>query len=63
MTQYLLAPYREDAVPVPLELTQQVSASVNALGDKLMNAGALVIKTGLLPAGSTAVRVIKEQAS
>jgi hypothetical protein len=64
MTQYVLALCRECAVPIHPEQTQQVSAGVNALGDKLTDAGAFVFKTGLLPAESaTAARMTKEQAS
>jgi hypothetical protein len=52
MTQYLLALYRDYAVPLPAERTRQVWVGVNALGDKLTDAGAFVFKGGLLPAES-----------
>jgi hypothetical protein len=64
MTQYLRARYREDAAPILPEQTQQASVGVNALGDKLTDAGAFAFKTGLLPAESaTAARMTREQAS
>ncbi len=64
MPQYLLALNRECAVPVHTGQTEQVSTGVNALGDKLTDAGAFVFKTGLLPADSaTVARMTKEQAS
>ena len=57
MTQYLLALYRDDAVPDSPERTRQVWAGVNTLGDKPTDAGAFVFKSGLLPVVSaTAVR-------
>lgn len=55
MTQYLLALYRDYAVPIPPEQTRQVWADVNALGDKLTGAGAFVFQGGLLPADSATV--------
>ena len=55
MTQYLLALYRDYAVPIPAERTQQVWAGVSALGDKLEDAGAFVFQGGLLPAESATV--------
>jgi hypothetical protein len=64
MAQYLLALYREYAVPIHPEQTQQVPVGVNARGDKLTDASAFVFKTGLLPAESaTAARMTREQAS
>lgn len=64
MPQYLLALYRECAVPVHQGQTQQVSTGVNALGDELTDAGPFVFKTGLLPADSaTVARLTEEQAS
>jgi hypothetical protein len=64
MTLYLLAPYREYAVPIHPEQTRQASAGVNASSDKLTDAGAFVFKTGLLPAESaTVARLTREQAS
>ena len=58
MTQYLLALYRDYAVPIPPERTQQVWAGVNELGDKLRDAGAFVFKSGLDggPESATVVR-------
>jgi hypothetical protein len=47
MTQYLLALYRDYAVPIPPERTQQVWAGVSALGDRMTEAGAFVFKGGL----------------
>jgi hypothetical protein len=64
MRQYLLALYRDYAVPIHPEQTQQVSAGVSALGDKLTNAGSFVFKSGLLPADSaTVARLTREEAS
>jgi hypothetical protein len=58
MTQYLLALYRDYAVPTPPERSQQVWAGVNALGDKLQDAGAFVFKGGMQggPESATVVR-------
>jgi hypothetical protein len=58
MTQYLLALYRDYAVPIPPEQTRQVWADVNALGDKLTEAGAFVFQGGLDggPESATVVR-------
>jgi hypothetical protein len=58
MTQYLLALYRDYAVPVPEEQTRQVWADVTALGDKLADAGAFVFQSGLQggPESATVVR-------
>lgn len=55
MTQYLLALYRDYAEPIPPEQTRQVWADVNALGDRLTDAGAFVFQGGLLPAESATV--------
>ena len=55
MTQYLLALYRDYAVPLPAEQSRQVWADVNALGDRLTEAGAFVFQGGLLPAESATV--------
>jgi hypothetical protein len=64
MPQYLLALYRECAVPIYPDQTQQVSTGVNGLGDKLTDASAFVFKTGLLRAESaTAARMTEDQAS
>ena len=55
MTQYLLALYRDYAVPVPPEQSRQVWADVNALGDRMTDAGAFVFQGGLIPAESATV--------
>jgi hypothetical protein len=59
MGQYLLALYRDYAVPVPPERTQQVWAGVTELGDKLENAGAFVFKGGL-QGGADAATVVRQ---
>jgi hypothetical protein len=58
MPQYLLALYRDYAVPISPERSQQVWAGVNALGDKLADAGAFVFKGGMQggPESATVVR-------
>src|SRR3984957_17813172 len=58
MAQYLLALYRDYAVPVPPERTQQVWAGVSELGEKLEHAGAFVFKGGMNggPEAATVVR-------
>jgi hypothetical protein len=58
MTQYLLALYRDYAVPISAERSQQVWAGVNALGDKMEDAGAFVFKGGMQggPEAATVVR-------
>jgi hypothetical protein len=58
MTQYLLGLYRDYASPIPAERTRQVWAGVNALGDRMTDAGAFVYKTGLQggPESATVVR-------
>jgi hypothetical protein len=64
MPQYLLALYRECAVPTHPGQAQQLSTGVNALGDKLTDPGAFVFKTGLLPEDSgTVASMTEEQAS
>jgi hypothetical protein len=55
MTQYLLALYKADDERRPPEQTRQVWADVNALGDKLTDAGAFVFQGGLIPAESATV--------
>jgi hypothetical protein len=47
MTQYLLALYRDYAVPIPPERSRQVWAGVSALVDKMEDAGAFVFKGGM----------------
>ena len=58
MAQYLLALYRDYAVPTSPERSQQVWAGVNALGDRLEDAGAFVFKGGMQggPESATVVR-------
>jgi hypothetical protein len=58
MTQYLLALYRDYAVPSSPERTQQVWAGVNSLSDKLTDADAFVFKGGMQggPESATVVR-------
>src|SRR6202046_2657382 len=58
MTQYLLALYRDYAVPISPERTQQVWAGVSSLGDRLTDAGAFVFKGGMQggPESATVVR-------
>jgi hypothetical protein len=58
MTQYLLALYRDYAAPLPPQRSRQVWADVNALGDKLTDAGAFVFKGGMQggPESATVVR-------
>jgi hypothetical protein len=58
MAQYMLALYRDYAVPIPPEQTRQVWADVNALGDKLTDAGAFVFQGGMDggPESATVVR-------
>ena len=55
MTQYLLALYRDYAAPLSPERSQQVWAGVNALGDRMTDAGAFVFKGGLNRAESATV--------
>ena len=59
MTQYLLALYRDYAVTIPREQTQQVWADVNALGDKLTDAGAFVFQGGM-DGGPESATVVRE---
>jgi hypothetical protein len=58
MTQYLLALYRDYAVPGSPERTQQVWAGVSELSEKLEHAGAFVFKGGMNggPEAATVVR-------
>jgi hypothetical protein len=55
MAQYLLTLYRADDERRPPEQTRQVWADVNALGDKMTDAGAFVFQGGLIPAESATV--------
>lgn len=58
MTQYLLALYRDYAVPTSPERSRQVWAGVNALGDTMTDAGVFVFKGGMQggPESATVVR-------
>jgi hypothetical protein len=58
MTQYLLALYKADDELISPERSRQVWAGVNALGDKLEDAGAFVFKSGMQggPEAATVVR-------
>ena len=47
MTQYLLALHKADNEHSSPEQTRQVWAGVNALGDRVKDAGAFVFKGGL----------------
>jgi hypothetical protein len=55
MTQYLLALHKADDDELSPEQVRQVWAGVNALADRMRDAGALVFKSGLLPAESATV--------
>jgi hypothetical protein len=59
MTQYLLALYRDYAVPIPPERTRQVWAGVNELGDRLTDAGAFVFKGGM-QGGAESATVVRQ---
>jgi hypothetical protein len=59
MTQYLLALYKADDELIPPEKSRQVWAGVNALGDKMTDAGAFVFKAGLR-GGSEAATVVRQ---
>jgi hypothetical protein len=59
MTQYLLALYRDYAVPISPERTQQVWAGVSALSDRLTDAGAFVFKGGL-QGGAESATVVRQ---
>ena len=58
MTQYLLALYRDYAVPITPERSQQVWAGVNSLSEKMTDAGTFVFKGGMQggPESATVVR-------
>jgi hypothetical protein len=57
MTQYLLALYRDYAVPIPPERTRQVWDGVGALIDRMSDAGAFVFKGGLQGSAESAIVV------
>jgi hypothetical protein len=59
MTQYLLALYRDYAVAIPPERSQQVWAGVNSLGDKMTDAGAFVFKGGM-QGGAESATVVRQ---
>jgi hypothetical protein len=59
MTQYLLALYRDYAVPIPPERTRQVWAGVSELGDRLRDAGAFVFKSGM-QGGAESATVVRQ---
>jgi hypothetical protein len=55
MTKYLLALHKADDDVLSPEHVRQVWAGVNALADRMRDAGAFVFKSGLLPAESATV--------
>jgi hypothetical protein len=59
MAQYLLALYRDYAVPIPPERSQQVWAGVSELSEKLEQAGAFVFKGGL-QGGAESATVVRQ---
>lgn len=59
MTQYLLALYKADDELIPPERTQQVWAGVNALGERMTDAGVFVFKGGL-QGGSESATVVRQ---
>ncbi len=59
MTQYLLALYRDYAVPISPERSQQVWADVNSLGAKLEDAGAFIFKGGM-QGGAESATVVRQ---
>lgn len=59
MTQYLLALYKADDERVSPERTRQVWAGVNALGDKMTDAGVFVFKMGLR-GGAASATVVRQ---
>ena len=59
MTQYLLALYKADDAELSPEQVRQVWAGVNALGDRLTDAGAFVFKGGL-QGGSESATVVRQ---
>jgi hypothetical protein len=62
MSQYLLALYKADDAELSPEQVRQVWAGVNALGDKLRDAGAFVFKSGL-EGGSESATVVRQAGS
>ena len=59
MTQYLLALYKADDEPISPEKSRQVWAGVNALGDKMTDAGVFVFKSGLR-GGAESATVVRQ---
>ena len=59
MTQYLLALYRDYAVSLPPDRSRQVWAEVNALHDRMTEAGAFVFKSGL-EGGAESATVVRQ---
>jgi len=59
MTQYLLAIRRDYAVPLPPEVTRQKWADINALIDKMTDAGAFVFQGGLR-GGAESATVVRQ---
>jgi hypothetical protein len=59
VTQYLLALYKADDELIPPERSRQVWAGVNALGDKMTDAGAFVFKGGL-QGGAESATVVRQ---
>jgi hypothetical protein len=59
MTQYLLALYKADDELISPERSQQVWAGVNALGDRMTDAGAFVFKGGLR-GGAESATVVRQ---
>jgi hypothetical protein len=59
MSQYLLALYKADDDLISPERSRQVWAGVNALGDKMTDAGVFVFKSGL-QGGAAAATVVRQ---
>jgi hypothetical protein len=59
MTQYLLALYRDYAVPISPERSRQVWAGVGALGARMEDAGAFVFKGGM-QGGAESATVVRQ---
>jgi hypothetical protein len=59
MTQYLLALYKADDERTSPERSQQVWAGVNALGDRMTDAGVFVFKSGLR-GGAQSATVVRQ---
>ena len=59
MTQYLLALYKADDEALSPQRTRQVWAGVNALGDRMTDAGAFVFKAGLR-GGAESANVVRQ---